>query len=229
MGFFSEVGDIAKQGSAAGALFGGEGAAESTVKTAEKGTAEQRRQFDLAQENLQPFLDASLAQIPGLEEGATQEGFISRLLNVRENIPDIFSSVTDARGQAGQQASASAGINLTPEAIQEISQLPPEVQDALVFDIEQELNRREQEIFAPGTTTGTNLARLGAQSATGIGNTLTQGLFDAQQARAAGGENIAAIGGGIASFLTAPNNQQQSGAVNQQQFFQPVASNQSFA
>ena len=127
---------------------------------------------------------------------------MSRLLDVRSSIPDIFRGATDARGQAGQAASASAGLDLSPQAMQEISQLPPDIQNALVFDIEQELNRREQELFAPGTTTGTNLARLGAESATGIGNTLTQGLYDAQQARAAGGENLLAVGGGIAGFLS---------------------------
>lgn len=236
MGFFSDVGSILTGGGSGGSSnifdpldFGGGAAAESTIEAARKGAEEQGRGFDLAQENLQPFLDVSLEQIPGLEEGATQEGMLSRLFDVRQSLPEMFGGVTDARGDAAINASATAGINLTPEMVQEISQLPPDVQDALVFDIEQELNRREQELFAPGTTTGTELSRLGAASATGIGNTLTQGLFDAQQARAAGGENMAAIGGSIASFLTAPQQQRQSTAVPSNQFFQPVAEGQVFA
>ena len=199
MGFFS---DQLGQNSIAGNVFGGGAAAESTVEAAEQSTAEQRRAFDLAQQNIQPFLDASTSQIPRLQQDATTEGMIANLLGVRESIPQAFGQVIDARGQAGQDAAARAGLSLPQSTIDEISQLPPDVQNALVFDLEQELNRRSQEIFAPGTTTGIELARLGANSASGIGNTLTQGLFAAQEARSAGSENLATIGGGIAGFFS---------------------------
>ena len=182
--------------------FGGGKAAESAMETAERGVGEQRRQFDVAQQNIAPFLDASIAQIPGLERSATTEGMIANLLGVQESIPQAFGSVIDARGQAAQESAARAGLDISPQAIAEISQLPPDVQNALVFDIENELNRRSQELFAPGTTTGVEFGRLGAQAAGGIGNTLTQGLFDAQQAKSAGQENLMTIGGGIAGLLS---------------------------
>lgn len=180
---------------------GGAGAAKSTVETAEQSAGEQRRQFDIAQENIDPFLQASTAQIPRLQQDATIEGMIANLLGVRESIPQAFGQVIDARGQAAQDAASRAGLSLPQSTIDEISQLPPDVQNALVFDLEQELNRRSQEIFAPGTTTGIEFARLGANAAGGIGNTLTQGLFAAQEARSAGAENLATVGGGIAGLF----------------------------
>ena len=205
MGFFSDAADFVSGGSVAGEIFGGGAAAESTVKTAEQSAAEQARQFDQAQANIQPFLSASTEQIPRLQQDATTEGMIANLLGIRESIPQAFGQVIDARGQAAQDAAAKAGLSLPQSAIDEISQLPPDVQNALVFDLEQELNRRSQEIFAPGTTTGIEFGRLGAQAAGGIGNTLTQGLFSAQQARSAGQENLATIGGGIAGLLSGRN------------------------
>lgn len=204
MGFFSDILDPGD--------FGGSKAGESTVKTAQQSADEQRRQFDIAQGNIEPFLQASTSQIPRLQEDATTEGLIANLLGVRESIPQAFGQVIDARGQAAQDAAAKAGLSLPQSTIDEISQLPPDIQNALVFDLEQELNRRSQEIFAPGTTTGIEFARLGASAAGGIGNTLTQGLFAAQEARSAGTQNLATIGGAIAGSFgggrNAPQQQQ---------------------
>jgi hypothetical protein len=201
-GFIADKGGIDFQDVLDPLDLGGGKAAKSAIETAERGVAEQRRQFDTAQQNVAPFIQASVAQIPGLEQSATTEGMIANLLGIQESIPQAFGGVVDARGQAIQESAARSGLDIPPEAIAEISQLPPDVQNALVFDIEQELNRRSQELFAPGTSQGIEFGRLGAQAAGGIGNTLTQGLFDAQGARAAGQENLMNIGGGIAGLLS---------------------------
>lgn len=208
-----------------GALTGSD--ARKAAREAEKSSsALQSAQLDIAQKNIQPFIQAGVAQIPELQQSASIEGLLGGQQDIRSAIPELFGGVMDARGGAARQAAELAGLSIPEETFNEISQLPPAIQDVIASDIEALLTGRKQDLLSPGTASAVNLASIGQAGAAGLTNTfgLSQRLQD--EARASGTQNLASLIGGGLAFLPQGgggigSSQTSAGAVGQGTVLQP--------
>lgn len=178
------------------------GAEEANILS-QQGIDELRRQFGETQADVDPFIQAGIAQLPALQAGATPGGFGA-------NLQAIFGSgaldpLVEERTRAAQGALASAGLTRSGTAIQELSAIPQE----LGLNIENLLFNRQAGLAGGGQSAALNLGQLGAQSAGNIANIFGQqgqNIFagrtqDAQRQADLIGDIIGAtgaLGGGLA-------------------------------
>lgn len=188
MGFFSSLfgGDQAKAARRA---------ANQQARSAEEATAESRRQFDVTQGNIQPFIDAGAELIPQNAQNATLEGF-------GQNINDIFGSgvldpLISERMNAVRTDSARSGLRRSGEGLQAIADVPTD----LAFMLESLLTDRTSNVVGSGQNAAARLGALGADNARTIGgylqdrgNARAQGTIGSANARAAGAQNILSLG-----------------------------------
>lgn len=169
-----------------GSLLGGKGAkkaakkaAQAQAQAAQAGIAEQRRQFDVTQGNLQPFLAAgqealgAQGALLGLKGAEPQGQAIEQLKN-----SPLFRSLFST-GEEAILANASATGGLRGGNVQR--SLADFGSDTLAKVIQQQLQNLGG-ISANGSQTGTNLGSLGSQNSNAISNLMQQ-----QGAATAGG------------------------------------------
>ncbi len=178
-------------------------AADVQAAASREAVAEQRRQFDISQGQLQPFLEAGTGALQ------TQQALLGQL--GPEAAAAAQEQFQESPGQAflrnrqeqsllrNQAAIGGLGGGNIRTALQEQAAGIASTQFG-------EFQNRLAGLSGTGQTTATTLGQLGAQAASGIGQTLqatgqaqASGILGAQQARAQGAKNIIGLG---TSFLS---------------------------
>lgn len=172
---------------------GGEGgsAAEQANIFAEKSIAELRRQFDLTQENILPFVAAGTGALPDVVQGITAGGLDERLAEIFGT--GAFESLIGERTRAVEGQLAAGGLTRSGTAIQEAANIPT----SLGLALEELLTGRATNLAASGQNAALGLGQLGAQTSGGIANLFAQqgqnlasGILTDAQARAGGISNL---------------------------------------
>ena len=164
-------------------------AANIAAQATREGISELRRQFDigrgdvlqaqeLARGDIAPFRQVGIRGLGKLERGATVGG-------LGENLDQIFRSgaldpLVRERTEAAQGQLASAGLNRSGTAVQEIANIPTQ----LGLQIEQLLTGRGQDLanIGLGAATGTaNIAQGAGQQLAGLGQQFGQSVLGAQR------------------------------------------------
>lgn len=200
---------------------GGNKAADRSISAAEKNASTLRHFSDITQGNLQPFLDVANQSLPGLEAGASTGSFFDtanalRPLGESINRPIVEDRTRDLSSTLGASGLTRSGIAGTAAAdIQEDADL------SFLLQLQSMLTGRGQQVAGFGTNTGTNLARLGQQSAENLGAVQSQGILSAANSIGQGQQNAIGLVGLGTEFIPAggggaPINQQlanQSGII----------------
>jgi len=187
-------------------IFGGSDAGSKGAAAANRGVdlqiEELRRQFDITQGNIQPFIQAGAAQLPGLQEGATAGGLDARLAEIFNS--DIFGSLVGERTRAVEGQLGAGGLTRSGTAINEAAAIPTDIG----LMIEQMLTGRSAGLAGQGQGAAINLGQLGAQSSGQIGGAFAQqgqntasGLLADQQAGAQATQNLFNTGVAAASIF----------------------------
>lgn len=147
---------------------------------------ELRRQFDVTQENLAPFIEAGVGQLGALTEGATSGGLDERISRILES--GAFSSLIGERQRGIQGQLSAGGLTRSGTAIQEAANIPTD----LAFSLENLLTNRSANLTNLGSGQAATLAGLQTQTSGQIGQAIAQqgqntasGLLADQQSRAA--------------------------------------------
>lgn len=193
MGFFSSIGetlgliptgggDAARQAAAGARDFSQQG-----IETLRQGQA-----------GFQPFLEAGQAQLPGLQAGATPEGFnaaIERLL-----AGEGTQALIGERERSVQGALGAGGLTRSGAGVQALADVPTDI----LFQLENLLSGRSSELAGRGQQAAGGIGQLGG----GIANIFQQqgqqfasGEITDIQAQAAANKNIVDTAGRIASVL----------------------------
>ena len=184
-------------------------AADAIAAANAQGIAEFRKNFEKAETNVQPFIEAGLGALGDVVGGSGLEGF-------GESLRQIFSGgaldpLIDERTDAVQKQLAAGGLTRSGTGVREIANIPTQ----LGFDIESLLFGRKKGLSDTGINAGLNLGNLGTQSASGIANLFqdtgrarSQGIITDQQAKAGGIEQAGSVISTalpiIASFFSDP-------------------------
>ena len=164
-------------------VFGGGDAAkdagEAQAASSDKAVAEQRRQFDITQANLQPFIQAGQGAL-------TEQQALLGLSGVGAQ-QDAFSRFTDSPGQAFLRERGERSLLQNQAAIGGLGggNVRSELQQQGIGFAQQQLNNQLAQlggISGTGSGTATNLGQIGANTASNIGANLQAG----GQARASG-------------------------------------------
>lgn len=186
-------------------FFGGAGAAKDAAAAAtaglEKGIAEQRRQFDITQENLAPYLEAGTGAL-------TQQ---QALLGLGGDQQAAFDAFAETPGQQFIRNRQEQALLRNASAMGGLGggNIRAELQRQAAGNAAQDYGNyynRIANLSGAGQAGATNLGQLGAQTASniqqgyaGIGQAQASGILGAQQANASlGGQLLGAGLGGIA-------------------------------
>jgi len=90
-------------------------AAEEANRLSQQGIDELRRQFDVTQGNVDPFIQAGIGQIGALEEGTTAEGFGARLDRIFGS--GALDPLIEKRTRAVQGQLAAGGLTRSGTAL----------------------------------------------------------------------------------------------------------------
>lgn len=135
-----------------------------------KGIKELRRQFDVTQENIQPFLTAGIESLPALVEASTVGGLNDRLSQILST--NQFDALVDERERSIVGQLGAAGLNRSGAALEAIAAVPTDIALAL----ESMLTGRLGSLVGSGQNAASNLGALGASNAGSIANLFaTQG------------------------------------------------------
>lgn len=146
-----------------------------------------RRQFNITSENVDPFIQAGLEALPGVQEASTVGGFGSRIAEILQG--GSLDPLIDQRTQAVQGQLAAGGLTRSGQGLTDIAAIPAD----LAFDLENILFGRQTGLSEGGRTTALGLGSLGQQAAgtqanlfSEIGQAQASGsLLDAQTEAAA--------------------------------------------
>ena len=194
----SVVGAVTGKGgaSAAGSAAGVE------TEALQKAIKEIRRQFNITQENIDPFIEAGTAALPGFAASTTQAGLEGQLAQIFGG--EGFQALRDERQTALQGQLAAGGLTRSGTALEEAANIPTQ----LGFDIENLLSGRTAALTGLGQESALGLGGIGAQSSGSIAGLLAQqgasqsaGITSAAQSRAAGAQNLLSTGLGVAGLF----------------------------
>lgn len=146
---------------------------------------------ELAINELRPFSEAGVAQLPGLAAGATAGGLDARLAELFNT--DIFGSLVGERTRGIQGQLAAGGLTRSGTALEEIAQIGPDLGLAL----EGLLTGRSQFLSGQGAGAAGGIADL----LTGQGEAAASGILSDAQAKAAGLSNVLKVGATAAGFF----------------------------
>ena len=180
-----------------GGIFGGGGgggggsrAAEAEAAANREAIAEQRRQFEITQQTISPFVEAGVGAIPQVQEGTTAQGLDARLARIFDT--DIFKSLVDERGRAVSGQLAASGQRRSGTGLLEAARVPTE----LGFGLENLLTARSTDLATAGRQAALGLGSIGLQSSQAISNlqsatgrSIGAGIVTDQQAAAQRGQN----------------------------------------
>jgi hypothetical protein len=183
----------------------GNKAAGAQKDAAAMSTDEQRRQFDITQQNMKPFRDAGLSVLPELQSGLAPGGEFNRNFTLQDFQKDPGYQFRMDQGQQALERSAAARGGLisggTGKALTEYGQdyASGEYSNAYNrFNNDQTTRfNRLSALAGTGQTATNTIGTLGAQTAANIGENYLQ----AGNARAAGYVNQGnAINNGVSSL-----------------------------
>ena len=172
-------------------------AEQAQNRKAEQGIGDIFGQLDLSLENLQPFSDAGMPALAGLEQGSTLGGF-------SRNLSDIFNSpsfdpIVAERMRAANSAFGSAGLTRSGGAIQAAADIPLDV----ALGLEQLLSGRQSELAGLGFDSSAQQSLLRSAAGSGAANirigqgaTSANSILAQQQAKTQRNENIGGFLGG---------------------------------
>lgn len=173
----------------------GRGAASGALETATT-NAELLREFsNITQQNLQPFLDVSNRQLPGLESSATPGGFFADAEALRPLVNELGAPIVADRTRDLQSRLGASGQTRSGFAALEAADIQEDVDLSLLLQLQQMLQGRRAQVAGFGAQTGTNLSRLGLSSAEQLGQVQSQGILAGAQATAAGTQNVVNLAG----------------------------------
>jgi hypothetical protein len=179
-----------------------EAASAAQVGAAQAGIAEQRRQFDISQENLQPFQEAGVGAL------GQQQALLG--LSGVEAQEQAFAGLTESPGQQFlrqrqekallRNASATGGLG----GGNVLTALQQQAMGFAQQDIQNQFGRLGQ-LAGQGQQATTNVAQLGGQTASNIANLQGQagaarasGILGPAQANAAATGQVLQLGGQVA-------------------------------
>ena len=142
----------------------GERAAQEANRLSQQGIEELRRQFDVTQQNVDPFIQAGIGQLGALEEGTTAEGLGARLERIFNT--GALDPLIEQRTRAAQGALSAGGLTRSGTAVEELSAIPQE----LGFAIESLLTGRSTNLAQAGQSAALGLGQIGGSSAANIAN-----------------------------------------------------------
>lgn len=180
-------------------FFGTGGEGGQAARTADpffgQAIEELRRQFEITQENVDPFIQAGVGALPGVVQGTTASGLDERLAEIFGT--DIFGSLVEERQRGVQGQLAAGGLTRSGTALQEAARIPTDIGLAL----ENLLTGRQTNLATSGQNAALGLGGIGGQASAGIANTLigqgqnlASGILTDAQARAAGVGNLFSLG-----------------------------------
>lgn len=169
-------------------------AAEAIAQANLQGIAELRRQFDKAETNVQPFIDAGVGALGDVVGGSGLEGFAEALRKIFSG--GALDPLIDERTEATQRQLAAGGLTRSGTALREIANIPTQ----LGLDIEGLLFGRKQNLANAGVSAGLNLGNIGQSSASNIANLFqdtgrarSSGIITDQQTKAGAFDQIGSI------------------------------------
>lgn len=169
----------------------GQSAATLQAQQNQLGIDEIRRQFNLSQENLDPFIQAGQGQLGALTQGASAGGLDERLGQIFGS--QNFQNLTQERERAVQGGLSAGGLSRSGFGLQQLANVPTE----LGFALEQLLTGRSQQLAGSGQSAAAGLGGLGAQAGgqaanlfSNTGSALASGSLADSQARAEANKNI---------------------------------------
>lgn len=161
-------------------------ASDAIAEANREATAEIRRQFDITQEQLQPFVEAGTRQLPIQEERATVEGLDAILGQIFGG--ESFQNLRDERTRSIEGQLAAGGLTRSGTALQEAANIPTDIG----FQIEQLLTGRSGALAGQGQGTAVQVGQFGARASGDIagitqetGAARSSGILAGQQAKAA--------------------------------------------
>lgn len=221
-------------------------AAQMQADAANSSTAEQRRQFDIQQTNMKPWLDAGIGAVNQLSTGLNPGGQFSTVPQFQFDPSKVttdpgyafrqqqgVNALTAAGAAGGNLGSGNLGVALTNYGQQLGSQ---EYQNAYQRAYGQQMDQFNSQLNAQNTlfnrlsgvagtgqTAATQLGAAGANMAANVGNTLmtsaaNRGQLGVQGAQAWGNGLMGAAQTGINAY----------GAYNQNQLYQNYLTNQQY-
>lgn len=180
----------------------GEAGANAANAASMREIAELRRQFDVTQENIEPFLQAGQRALPGQEEGSTIGGLDARLGRIFNS--DTFGNLEEERLRAVRGQLGASGLTRSGNALQDIAAVPQDIG----LQIENLLNNRQTTLTGSGLNAASGLGALGAQNSQAIGSALSQqgqntasGILADQQASAQASQNLLSTGVAAAAMF----------------------------
>tara|TARA_R110000787_G_scaffold194120_1_gene305724 strand:+ start:30752 stop:31606 length:855 start_codon:yes stop_codon:yes gene_type:complete len=185
-----------KQKSVVSGVFGGgddsgKKAARAQQEANQASIDEMKRQFNITQENIAPFMEAGQGAIPGVEAGATVGGMDEMLAQIFNS--DIFGSLVGERERAVQGQLAAGGLTRSGTAMTEAARVPTD----LGLMLEQLLSGRQTNLMNTGLNAAVGLGQMGQQNSANIGNTMSasgnaisSGIITDAQAKAQGSQNL---------------------------------------
>jgi len=180
----------------------GTDAARAAAEARDREIVELRRQFNVTQQNIQPFVQAGAGQLGALTQGASIGGLDERLREIFSS--ESFQSLIGERTEAVEGQLSAGGLSRSGTAIQEAANIPT----SLGFDIENLLTGRSQTLAGSGQNAAVGLGALGAQTSGRIGASLAgrgqdtaSGILADQQAEAQGTQNALNLAATVGSIF----------------------------
>jgi len=193
---------------------GGRGAAEGQIEASQSAADISRRFFDISQANLQPFLDLSNQQLAGLQGAATPGQAFDIAQSLRPAVEEITAPILQERLRELGGGLGAKGLTRSGFAGTAAADIKEDLELSFLLQLQSQFTARRQAVAGQGQQAGTALGQLGQQSGENIANILSQGVLGAQQATAAGQQNLIGLAGFGASFL----GQGQQGQLNPNNF-----------
>ncbi len=170
-------------------------ASAAEVEALDRAIAEQRRQFDLAQTNIDPFIQAGAGALGDVSQAASISGLGDRLSLIQGT--DAFRTLNDEALRAASGGLAAGGLTRSGAGLQTLAGIPT----STALGIEGLTADRSANLASLGASTATGLGQIGQQSSSNISNLLAQqgvsqgaGALTGAQAEAAGISNLLSTG-----------------------------------
>jgi hypothetical protein len=141
-------------------------AIEAQERSSAEATEELRRQFEITQENIAPFLAAGTGALPQVQEGTTIGGLEQRLGRIFDT--DIFGNLVEQRERSVQSQLAATGQLRSGTGLAEAARIPTDIG----LSLEGLLTGRAEDLVTGGRQAALGLGTLGGQTSASIANVL---------------------------------------------------------
>ena len=197
MGFFDSIGGVLDPAG----IFTGAPGIEAAEEATAISTAEIRRQSDINQANLLPFIQAGQQALPFQQDRSTIGGFGSGISDLLQQLQPQLQPEIDDLLRKNQFALSAGGQLRSGRAITDPANIVSGTLLPAALSGESAIGSRLQQLIAPGNQAGGALGALGVQAGQNIGSALTSGNQAALQAQAAGQQNaVTGIGALLGAF-----------------------------